>query len=144
MTKFLVAALVLVTLLAHESYGDGIGFKGNRISKDIPTTVLELTKEQRAILDTKPTSKTYTGITSITLTENQKKILRSEAGFAPDALDAWPFKAAKGTCTCELLNIGVRYKRDKVEVPHFLLGKNHDDRGKSRDERVGAEADLLK
>lgn len=131
---------LLILALAFASswvLADGIGFgglMGNRVSGHT-TTVITLTKEQKVLLDTKPKKKQKSVLRSISLTSEQKTLLQKEAGFTPDKMEVWPLPAAKDTCTCELLNIGIRFKSHKLEVPHFLLGKDIGDRLKSRQDR---------
>jgi hypothetical protein len=128
--------LAFLALLVASSWalGDGIGFKGDRV-ESCTTTVINLTREQQVILDAKPKKKSKSALRSISLTPKQRLLLQKEAGFAPEKLDVWPLAAAKNTCTCELLNMAIRFKSDMMEVPHFLLGKDIGDRLKSKQDR---------
>jgi hypothetical protein len=123
-----------LALMSTWCLADGIGFKGDRVD-GYTTTLITLTKEQTDILNEKPKEGRKSVLRSISLTSDQKEILQKEAGFAPDKMEVWPLSSAKDTCTCELLNIGIRFKPDRLEVPHFLLGKDYDDRLKSKEDR---------
>jgi hypothetical protein len=129
------ALLVMSSLV----FADGINFKGDRVDGEI-TTVITLTEEQKTFLDAKPKKKDKSVVRSISLDSEQKKLLEKEAGFAPEKMDVWPLKSAKETCTCELINIGVRFEPDKLEIPHFLLGKDFNDRLKSKEDREKEKA----
>ena len=128
--------LAFLTLLVTSSWalGDGIGFKGDRV-ENCTTTVINVTREQQVVLDTKPKNESKSVVRSISLTLKQRILLQNEAGFGPEKLDVWPLAAAKNTCTCELLNMAIRFKSDMLEVPHFLLGKDMGDRLKSKQDR---------
>lgn len=103
---------------------DGIPFTNDRII-DTPTTTLDLSASQRANLK-------RSKIQKIKLTDTQKEKLKQAAGFSPDEIEIWPLHEAKDTCTCELLNIGVRISDANIQVPHFLLGPNFEKRGKNQ------------
>ena len=133
--KRLYLMLFALALMSSLVLADGIGFKGDRVD-GYTTTVITLTKEQKAILDSKPQNEEESALRSIPLTSEQKTILKKEAGFAPERMEVWSLAAAKDTCTCELLNIAIRFTSDKMEVPHFLLGKDLDDRLKSKEDRA--------
>jgi hypothetical protein len=75
-------------------------------------------------------------VVRITLTPEQQDVLKHEAGFEPDELHILSLAFAKETCTCELLNVGIRFRHDHVEVPHNLLGVNWDDRFRTKAERL--------
>lgn len=107
---------------------DGISFEGDRV-KGWSTTVIVLTADQQHVLDTSQAIR-------ITLTPEQQDMLKHEAGFEPEELHVLSLAFAKETCTCELLNVGIRFSHNRVEVPHTLLGGNLDDRFQTKAERL--------
>lgn len=113
-----LGVLLVVALTATVLHADGIPFKGDRV--DGKKTVLLLSLQQEKILKAKnpraPEGK-------ITLTANQRALLLKEAGYAPQTLDIWSLSTARTECTCGALNVGVRYARGLVDVPHCLLGR---------------------
>jgi hypothetical protein len=123
----------LFILIACAALADGIGFNGDRVT-DQKTTVLVLTSNQQAaVVSAKLTAD---NLCNITLTSAQQAQLVAEAGFAPTNLCVRSLAAVKDHCTCEELNLGILFKSDKVEIPHFLLGTDLNDRGKSRLRRL--------
>ena len=127
--------MVLLMFGSQFAIADGIGFQGDRVA-EYTTSVIKLTKEQQMSLDTVLKNEKTSVIRSVSLSSEQKTILKEEAGFSPDELQVWPLIDAKDTCTCELLNIGIRFKPDRLEVPHFLLGEDHEDSRKTRADRL--------
>lgn len=112
-------------------WGDGIQFKGDRVQKDTKATVLTLSRDQLKLLATQAKELEKYDTRKIQLTEEQKQILRKEAGSSPNELTVWPLSCAKDTCTCEVINMGIRFKTSQIEVPHFLLERNVVQRHKS-------------
>ena len=134
--KRLYLMILGLVLISSWALADGIGFKGDRM-QGYTTTVITLTKEQAALPDAKPKKKEDESLLrSISLTPQQRVALQKEAGFAPEKMEVWPLSAAKETCTCELLNMGIRFKPGQLEVPHLFLGKDLDDRLKSKKDRA--------
>ena len=117
MKEILALLLSMWTLAA---FVDGIPFEGNRV-KGEKTTVLTLTSKQVEILELQSKDTNNPSIVTIALTKEQEKVLLKEAGSAPSKLEVWSVDAAKGTCTCELENMGIRFEKTKIEVPHYLL-----------------------
>jgi len=129
-------ALLLLSIVSVR--GDGIPFEGNRVAR-YATTVIDMTSDQMAALDQRKDTPNQPAIVWIALTEMQRKRVLDEAGFAPREIEVWPLAQAQQTCTCELLNIAVRFESGRVEVPHFLLGVDHADRFRTRDDRVAGK-----
>jgi hypothetical protein len=119
--KIIISIFLLLTVTALHAAADGIPFKKFRSSRlAVPSTLLTLTQEQLASLAT--TNR------FITLTAAQRIQLQQAAPYTPERLEVYPLDDAKGTCTCEVLNIGIRYTRTRIEVPHGLLGRTLEDR----------------
>ncbi len=113
---------------------DGIPFEGNRV-QGRTTTIISLTDAQKTQLENP-------NVWKILLTRQQQRLVEQEAGFAPAELHVYSLKSAQNTCTCEVINIGIRFMPDQLEIPHDLLGKHLDDRFKTKAERV-AETRLI-
>ena len=121
MRKLIVLLALAIASTLLEAKADGIPFRTFRTSRvAVPATVLSLTKEQMASLTT---SNNF-----ITLTSEQRARLHQDVSYVPDRLKVWSSKDARGTCTCEVLNLGIRYAKGKIEVPHGLLGRTLQDR----------------
>lgn len=131
-------SVVLLLIAITTLRADGIPFEGDRVVRCV-TTVVELTKSQREQLDRERSAEKQSPIVRVALTDAQKEKLSREAGFAPQELEVWPLEQAKMTCTCELLNMAIRFESGRVEVPHFLLGANFDDRHRSREDRTSGK-----
>lgn len=130
--KGIVLAMISIGAFTCAVLADGIGFEGDRVA-GCKTTVISLTSQQKETLDSgrkvlEGAVQEPAGGKKIQLTPEQMACLRGDAGFAPPELDVWALSNAKETCTCELLNMGIRFSADKVEIPHYLLGKDVDSR----------------
>ena len=124
-----VGMCVIATIFSCQIVSaDGIPFEGNRV-QGRTTTVIALTDAQKTQLDDP-------NVWKILLTQQQQRLVEQEAGFAPAELHVYSLKAAQDTCTCEVINIGIRFMPDQLEIPHYLLGKHLDDRFKTKAERV--------
>jgi len=133
--KILNLAVVSVFFFVSSVNADGIPMKGDRV--DIySTTVLGLTNDQIVFLDALILDNRAFPMPKIKLTSEQRDVLRAEAGVAPPEIEVLPLSAAKSTCACELLNIGIRFEASKLEVPHHLLGEDLEDRWRSREDRT--------
>jgi hypothetical protein len=137
MKTLLTLAAISVGCWGGVARGDGFLFRGNRITGE-PTMVLSLTRAQRMSLRHHSVSGRKSDVRKITLTAKQQAALRREAGFAPARVEVYPLACARATCTCDLLNLGIRFAPDKVEVPHYLLGRNLEDRDRRYDARSAA------
>ncbi|MBM4030682.1 MAG: hypothetical protein FJ291_02730 [Planctomycetes bacterium] len=137
MKVLLTLAAISVGCWAGVAWGDGFRFQGNRITGE-PTTVLSLTRTQRMSLRHRAVSPRKWDVRKIALTAKQQATLKREAGFAPARLEVYPLACARATCTCDLLNVAIRFAPDKVEVPHYLLGRNSEDRDRRYDARLAA------
>ncbi|EEF60665.1 hypothetical protein [Pedosphaera parvula] len=119
--KHITIILLLLAAASLEALADGIPFRSFRTSRvSVPATVLALTKEQMSSLTT---SNRF-----ITLTADQRTRLQRDVSFVPERLEVYPLEWAQDTCTCEILNLGIRYTKTKIEVPHGLLGRTLQDR----------------
>ena len=119
--KLFTIAILLVTVVSLNALADGIPFRSIRTSRvAVPATVLSLTKEQMSSLTT---SNRF-----VTLTPEQRTRLQRDVSFVPERLKIYPLEWAKDTCTCEALNLGIRYTKTKIEVPHGLLGRTLQER----------------
>jgi hypothetical protein len=123
------ALLALVLVMAVLARADGVSFTGDRVA-DHKTTVLLLNSNQLACLD-KPGAQR-----SVALTAEQHAQLERDAGFAPTNVVVWPLVEAKDTCTCEVLNMAIRFMPDQIEIPHYLLGADMADRNKNFPRRL--------
>jgi hypothetical protein len=123
-----LTVLGLVIGFVRTISADGISFEGDRV-KGWSTTVIVLTADQQHVLDTSQAVR-------IALTSEQQGMLKHEAGFEPEELHVLSLAFSKETCTCELLNVGIRFRHNRVEVPHNLLGGNLDDRFRTKAERL--------
>lgn len=121
MKKFLVAFLFLLVLFQPSLRADDIPFRGNRVKGE--TTVITLTREQKKVLKAQSKVRDKWDIRRIKLTKEQKNLLKKAGVYAPAEIEVWPLACAKDTCACGLINIGIRFKKNKVEIPHFLLAK---------------------
>ena len=114
--SFLVCATTL--LRAHADLIPFRTFRTNRVA--VPATALSLTKEQISSLTA---SNRF-----ISLTAEQRARLQCDVSYVPERLEIYPLEWAKATCTCEVLNIGIRFTKAKIEVPYGLLGRTLEDR----------------
>lgn len=126
MKKELVLTLLAVLVSSDAAFADGLPFKGNRY--DGAVTVFRMTPDQ--VSKVKQGRLYEERSREIQLTLEQKSQLQKEAGFGPETIEVWTLEEAKATCSCELLNFGIRVGPDLIEVPHYFLGETHEDRGK--------------
>ena len=119
--KSITFAILVVAAASLDAVADGLPFRSFRTSRvAVPATVLSLTKAQMSSLTT---SNRF-----ITLTSQQRTRLQRDVSFVPERLEIYPLEWARGTCTCEVLNLGIRYTKTRIEVPHGLLGRTLQDR----------------
>jgi len=107
-----LAVPALLLFAATDCLADGIPFKGDRV--DGRVTVIELNGVQVRQAD----SGQYP---VITLTLLQESRLLAASGAIMREVEVWTVAEAKDTCTCELSNMGIRFEKNKIEIPHAYL-----------------------
>lgn len=130
MKKLWVATFVMAAML--NVHADIIPFDGNRVARH-KTTILDLTPKQVSEIKGKVTFRRQH---DLKLTPEQQAKLQAEAGFAPAEVNVRSLRAVKENCTCEALNLAILFDPDKVEIPHFLLGADLEDRGRNIKRRL--------
>jgi hypothetical protein len=102
----------LLVLTASILYADGIPFKGDEY--DGPTITLWPDKPINQ------SSEKYV------LNANQQKAIFNHTGVRVHSLDLLSLEYAKDTCTCDILNIGIVYKNNRIVIPIDYIGPDSD------------------
>lgn len=103
----LLAALVLMTAPAA---ADGLELKNGRY--DGMVTVLTLTDDQIDAL---------TKSRDLSLTKEQRRLLGKIIAAPPTTLFVYFTMDGENDCTCQAANLGLRFSKREIEVPHDFL-----------------------
>ena len=115
--KVLLLTVAFLLMTVSHLRADGPPHDTNNRYTGGEIVILTLTKQQIRFLD----SPGMNPDTLLRLTAKQTGIIKRKWGVAPSKLEVWETRKGWWDCSCMSANLGLRFARDKVEVPRAYV-----------------------